>query len=174
MVLATTGRAAKLRWPATTIAAMYMIVVEAMILILPLFPGEPKLGPIWHNVTHMVPPQFPLLLIVPAFVVDLLLRRFPSGKNDWVASVGIGLAFLAVFFVTQWFFADFLQSPLSANRFFATNEYDYGTSPQSYQVRKLFVRDPALLRGMLWAALFSIVSTRFGLWRGEWLRRLMR
>ena len=34
--------------------------------ILPLFPAEPKLGPVYHPVTHFIPWEFPLLLIIPA------------------------------------------------------------------------------------------------------------
>src|SRR4029453_1837162 len=75
LFLLAAARASKLRWPATTVALVYMLVIFTMLWILPLFPAEPMLGPIYNRVTHMVPPAFPLLLVIPAFAIDLLLRR---------------------------------------------------------------------------------------------------
>ena len=43
--------------------------------ILPLFPAQPKLGPVYHPLTQFTPPEFPLLLIVPALALDLLWQR---------------------------------------------------------------------------------------------------
>ncbi len=174
-LLIATARGSSLRWPATTVAAMYMIVTEAMVLILPLFPAEAKLGPIRHVVTHMVPPDFPFLLVVPAAVLDLVMRRFPSdGRRDWLASVTAGLAFISVFFVTQWVFGQFLHSPLSRNAFFAANEFDYGTGPQSFSQRYAFFEDTRLAMGLAIAALYAVISARAGLWCGSWMRRVRR
>jgi len=39
-------------------------VTLAMVWILPLFPAQAKLAPIYNPVTHMVPPAFPILLII--------------------------------------------------------------------------------------------------------------
>ena len=41
--------------------------------VLPLFPAQPKLGPVYREVTHFIPWEFPLLLIVPAII--LVIRR---------------------------------------------------------------------------------------------------
>ncbi len=48
----------------------------SLIWILPRFPAQPKLGPVFNPVTEFVPPDFPLLLIVPAIAIDLLRRWF--------------------------------------------------------------------------------------------------
>ena len=48
---------------------------HAFLWIFPLFPAEPKLGPVYQHITHMVPLWFPTLLIVPAFALDLLRQR---------------------------------------------------------------------------------------------------
>ena len=53
-------------------AGVYSAFALAFLWILPLFPAEPKLGPVLHPVTHFIPWEFPLLLIVPAFVIDLI------------------------------------------------------------------------------------------------------
>ena len=60
------------RWPATTMAAIYTGLFLAGLWIFPLFPASPKLGPVYQNITHMVPLWFPVLLIAPAFALDLL------------------------------------------------------------------------------------------------------
>src|SRR5436309_15930754 len=74
----------------------------------------------------MVPPPFPLLLVVPAAAIDLLLRR--AGRNrDWMLSVAAGLAFLALFFVVQWFFTEFLLTPHARNFFFGGDQLDYSS-----------------------------------------------
>jgi hypothetical protein len=68
-------KASRFRWAMTTIALIYTVETIAYILILPLFPAQPKLGPVYQPVTHFVPPQFPILLIVPALLLDLLWSR---------------------------------------------------------------------------------------------------
>ena len=62
----------KKRWPATTMAAIYTALFLGGLWIFPLLPAAPKLGPVYQNVTHMVPLWFPMLVIVPAFALDLL------------------------------------------------------------------------------------------------------
>jgi hypothetical protein len=66
---------AKISWPATRVAAVYMTFMCVMDWILMLFPAQPKLAPIFNPVTHMVPLPFPLLLILPALAIDLILRN---------------------------------------------------------------------------------------------------
>src|SRR5690606_17882495 len=61
-VLIAAARAADIRWPAAATAGVYMGVTLTLMWILPLFPAEPRLAPISIQVTHMVPPSFPLLL----------------------------------------------------------------------------------------------------------------
>jgi multisubunit Na+/H+ antiporter MnhB subunit len=68
------ARASKLRWAATLAAVTYMGIMVALIWMLPLFSAQPKLAPIYISVDHMVPPPFPMLMVVPAFAIDLLLR----------------------------------------------------------------------------------------------------
>ena len=36
-----------------------------MLVLMPLFPAQPLLGPIYVQVDHFMPTDFPLLLIVP-------------------------------------------------------------------------------------------------------------
>src|SRR2546428_11401718 len=56
--LAALGYAGRVSWPATRVAAVYIGVECLMIWVLPLFPAQPRLAPIFNPVTHMVPPAF--------------------------------------------------------------------------------------------------------------------
>ena len=57
----------------------------------------------------MMPPQFPLLLIVPALAIDLVLQRWGARKKGWMLAGVLGVVFVAAFFIAQWPFADVLQ-----------------------------------------------------------------
>jgi hypothetical protein len=80
--LVTMGRAGRTSWPATRMAAVYLLVVCLMVWILPLFPAQPKLAPIFNPVTHMVPPPFPLLLIFPALAFGAAPAKQTSGTSN--------------------------------------------------------------------------------------------
>src|SRR5881296_1900266 len=172
--LAAFGRASRLRWPATAAAAVYMGVTLLMIWVLQLFPATPKLAPVFNAVTHMTPPPFPLLLVVPAAALDLLMHRF-GAERDWQLSVLAGVAFLAVFLATQWFFADFLLSPYARNYLFGADQWDYSSQlgPWRYRYWRLQT-DPITPAALAIAALFAIAAARVGLWWGNWMARVKR
>ena len=104
-VLVGISRAAPHRWACTIMAAVYSGFLLALIWILPLFPAEPKLGPVYYKVTHFVPPAFPLLLIVPAVALDLL-RRVSARWGVWRETLATGTLFVATFLAVQWPFAE--------------------------------------------------------------------
>ncbi len=83
LILVGAARGSRLRWPATTVAGIFMAVRLAMTWVLPLFPATPRLAPIYNPVRHMWPLYFPELLIVPAFALDLLLRRAGREGGRW-------------------------------------------------------------------------------------------
>ena len=56
--LVALGRAGRTSWPVTRAAAVYILIECLMIWILPLFPAQPRLAPIFNPVTHMAPPPF--------------------------------------------------------------------------------------------------------------------
>ena len=118
-ILTAVPIASRQRWACTIMAAVYTAFGVAFLWILPLFPAEPKLGPVYRQVTHFIPWEFPLLIIVPAFVD----RSDPPAHGGWrplVARGSRGVAFLGVFVAVQWPFADFLMTPLARNWFFGT------------------------------------------------------
>ena len=82
LLLVLAARASNIRAAATIGAAVYMSLYILMILLLPLFPAHPKLAPIYHPVDHMVPPAFPLLLVLPAAAIDLLSWLFTRLRSS--------------------------------------------------------------------------------------------
>jgi hypothetical protein len=182
--LVTLGVAGRISWPATRAAAVYLLLQGLMTWILPLFPAQPKLAPIFNPVTHMVPPAFPLLLVFPAFAIDALLRRTATpqrGLRRVALAVALGAAFVAVFAVVQWFFSEFLLTPLADNWFFTGNRYwGYDSAPGVWAQRFWHVtagtpgfdpfRGPAI--AMTWA--LASGGAWLGLLWGGWMKKVRR
>ncbi|MGA3045370.1 MAG: hypothetical protein ABSD67_02020 [Terracidiphilus sp.] len=168
--------ASRNRWACTWAALIYMVFVEAAVLILPLFPAEPKLGPVFQMVTHFVPPKFPILLIVPAILLDLLWNATPHWK-PWLSALVSGPVFVLSLAAAEWPLASFLMTRTAANRFFGTTYVGYGESPRSFDVLRQFA-DPdhgaALWSGLGWAVLFAVLSTWVGIKLGRWMRGIQR
>jgi hypothetical protein len=176
VVLAGVARASRLRWAATIVAGIYSVFTLLMSWILPLFPAEPKLGPVYHQVTQFVPPEFPLLLIAPAFALDLIWVR-TEVWGAWRQALVSGVAFVAVLAAAQWPFAIFLMSPAARNWFFGAKYFEYFTPPTSLYARYLFVpAEPGA--SFAWqaalAAALAIITTRLGFAWGNWMRQIRR
>jgi hypothetical protein len=172
-VILSAGRASAARWPATAIAGVYTALTLLMVWILPLFEGHPLLGPIYVNVDRFVPPDPPLLLLAPAFVLDLLVHRW-GRRADWSLAAMSGGAFLVVFLAAQWPFAHFLVSPWSRNWVFATHRMAYAVPPPA-QARWFQLNPPDdLWIGLGIALALAFVSARCGLWWGNWMSRVQR
>ena len=169
------ARGAASRWGATGAAGVYMGVTLLMIWILQLFPAQPMLAPIMRQVDHMVPPSFPILLVAPALVVDLIVNRVPAGAGRlrWgatavVAGIGAMLALTAV----QWPFAEFLLAEPARNFFFAGDQFGYTRAPGAYQY--VFWGRPMTAAAAGWTGLIAAASALCGLWLGNWMARVRR
>jgi hypothetical protein len=173
--LVSAARAARTRWPATTVALVYSALTMFMLLVLPLFPGQPLLGPIYVQVDRFMPPDFPLFLVAPALVIDLLMRRVaPGGWRDWGLAAALSLAFVVSFAAVQWPLADFLVSPWARNDFFGSHRMDYGVPPD-IQARWYQLNPPDNLAvGLPIAVALGFVSARLALWWGNWMSRVQR
>lgn len=175
------SRASRLRWPATTITAIYSAITLAMMWILEMFAATPKLAPIYNPVTHMVPPAFPLLIIVPAFAVDLLMRKFGRG-HDWKLSVAIGVTWVIVMVAVHWFWSAFLISPAARNFLFGADQWSYTArlGPWRYEYWNLDRNaagqwSPLLFgKGIAIAVLVAIVSSRLSLFWGSGMAKVKR
>jgi hypothetical protein len=161
-------------WAATVMAGVYMLFVALLVWILPLFPAQPKLGPVMNPLTQFTPPTFPLLLIVPAVCLDLVRGRIASW-NAWLQAVVLGAVFFGVFWGVEWWFAGFLMTPAAANPFFGTIYRDYFSGPQSLEARGLFVPRESNWATVMWIALVaSMVMARIGVGWGRWMGTVKR
>jgi hypothetical protein len=176
LVLMGVAAGSEHRWGATIVAGIYTAFMLGLIWILPRFAAEPKLGPVYNPVTQFVPPQFPLLLIVPALVIDLLRQYFQRrGSNVWLQAAACGAAFFGLFFAVQWLFADFLMTPAAANAFFGTIYRDYGSGPGSFEAKNLFVNPENNFTMLLWIAFgVSVAAARIAFAAGSWMRTVKR
>ncbi len=177
ILMAAIAAATRHPWAATITTGLYMAMHLAFTWILPLVPAEPKLGPVYQKITHLVPPDFPMLLIVPAIVFDLVRRRI-GAWNRWAQAATLGAAFLASFLAVQWPFADFLMSPASRNWIFATDNFPYFVRPRSPWVLNVFVPTETSVAAF-WirmgvALLAAVVMTEIGSRWGEWMRQIRR
>lgn len=177
------GRASKFRWGATWIALWYMAILALLAWILPLFPGQPRLGPIYNPIRNFVPLPFPLLLFVPAIGIDLLrgwIGHDHGSMRDWALAIASGIAFITLFLVTQWFFSMFLISHYAQNWFFAADRHwGYLESPGDWHFKYWDQTSPKwnpplTAKGVAIAFALSIVAARLGLWLGNWKSRVRR
>lgn len=175
------ARAARMRWPATAITLVYMGLTLFMVWLLPMFPATALLGPIYNPLTHMQPPTFPLLLVVPALAIDLLLRR-GSAQREWQLAIPIGVAFVVLLLLAQWPFSGFLISPAARNAVFVADRWEYSThlGPWQYEYWGLD-RDAAdkwsaarFWSGIAFAAVLAMASSWLGLVRGRWMKAVQR
>jgi hypothetical protein len=169
-------QASRNRWSSTVTTVIYTVFLIGAVLILPLFSAEPKLGPVFQQVTHFVPPKFPILLIVPAILMDLLWSHTRAWK-PWTVALVTGPVFVLSLVAVEWPFADFLMSKTAENRFFGTGYFQYNMPSSSFDVLRHFVvpeQGFALWSGLSLAMLFAALSTFVGIRLGRWLRDIQR
>lgn len=177
VVLLAIREASGHRWGATICSGIVTMFQLLLLWVLPLFSAEPKLGPVYQQITHFIPNPFPLLMIFPAIALDLLRQRHET-SNRWVDAAIAGPLFVAVLFVAQWPFADFLNSPLSRNWIFGTHYLAYFVPPTHDMARNVYTQVETTsgqfaLRIAI-ALAGSILSARVGLAWGAWMSRLRR
>src|ERR1700733_7014271 len=177
IILIALSRASGYRWGATMVAAIYTAWVLGQLWLLPLFPATPKLGPVFTKITHMVPLEFPTLIIVPAIALDFLLNRY-AHKNKWALAVMLGTAYLAVLLLVHWPLGDFLISPAARNWIFGQNYFPYMESPSEYHWNWEFVDlAPSAAKfayGIRLALASALKEASVGLAAGDALRDLHR
>jgi len=177
LVIFGIARASSRRWALTIVTGVYSVYAALMMWILPLFPAQPKLGPVYQPITHYVPLDFPLLVIVPAFVIDCLWSHV-SGWSKGPQALALGTLFVAAFLAAEWPFADFLMAPASRNWVFGTSYFPYMMRPNAHAVQHTFYyTDPtaaAFWLGIAQSVVLAIAGTRLGMAWGDWMRRVKR
>ena len=165
------------KWACTASAAVYTVLSLGQEWLFPLFPAAPKLGPVYQQVSHMVPLGFPFLIIVPAVLIDLLWPKL-QGWNPWKQTLILGTLFFLTIVAVQWPFANFLVSTLSANWFFGTHYQMYMIPLDTLFARgEWFPYEKSAAEfwlGMGIALVSSLITVRLGLMAGRWLRGVQR
>lgn len=181
--LVALSTASRFRFGATMIAAVYMLIYMLQGWVMPLFEGHPKLGPVYNPVDYFVPLSFPLLLVVPAFAIDLLrwgIQPQRGWVRGWTFSLVAAVAFTGLFLATQWYFSAYLISPSAENGFFFTDRH-WGYTDRNGDHRYEYwskispgSNAPLTMTGA-WIALgLAFVKTRIGLWLGNWMSKVKR
>ena len=176
LILVIGSRTTGVRFAATYIAGFYTLFTIGLILVLPLFPAQPKLGPVYQKVTHFIPPDFPLLLLVPAFLLDLLWQK-SRNWNAWVTAVVSAAIYVGALVAVEWPFASFLMSPASRNRFFGTMYLWYALPPTSFLARNQFFPTEGTAEfaaSFLIALVAATVMIRWGFARANWFKAVQR
>lgn len=175
-LLVTIAMAGRGRWSATIAASVYMLALAGTSWLLMLFPATPRLGPIYQAITHYVPLNFPLLLVVPALAMDLVLQRVRDWPT-WRVAPLLAVAFLITFVAAQWPFADLLMH-YGRNWFFHVDNFVYWQSHASekwvFTWRPSRPGDPSLMASLGYALVFATVSSAAGLGWGRWMTRVRR
>jgi hypothetical protein len=175
-ILLGAGRASSQGWSCAKTAFASTILVWAMVWLLPLFPAHPLTPPIHNHLTRMMPPQFPLLLLGPALVFDLL-RPYLNRIHAAVRITLLGLVFFSIFAPIQWLFAQFLLSPGADNWFFAGGGKHWPYFLKIDQARTLFwgiEKDPLTFRAIILAIIFATASAWLGSGIANVLKKLRR
>jgi len=176
-ILVGSARASGYRWAATKVALIYFVLWLLTLWLLPLVPAEPKLGPVYTPITHLVPLRFPLLLFAGAAALDYLLDK-TAPRNSWLQAVVAGTGFLVALVVVQWPMGSFLISSHAENWIFGTAYYPYMMPPSAYKYAHSFQAyegTPARFWiGMGYALLAATLTTRIGLAWGSWMHRIKR
>jgi len=181
VLLAALARAGRLRLSATAAAAAYAGLICVLIWLLPLIPAKPEVGPIYNALNHLMPPPFPLLLIVPALAMDRLAKVYPWTEEpgaDWRQAGALAMAFFLFFVCAQWIFAEFLLSDLADNAFFAGagRHWPFFLKIDASARTRFWnsPRDSMTLSNALLALSLAALATRLGWWLGAWMTRVRR
>jgi hypothetical protein len=161
LILIAIGIASGHRWGASLTAAFAMLPRLVTLWILPLFPAEPMLGPVYQEVDRFIPMEFPILWVAAGLAFDLA-RPWIAKWNPWAQSA----------------VAAFLQSAGARNWFFGAHYIPYFVPPWSDYARHAFtpVEPTATVFWAVTVAGFAaaILSARGGLAWGGLLARIER
>ena len=173
LVLFTFARATGRRWAATIVATTYTVFMIAMLWLFPLFPAEPKLGPVYQPITHFIPEEFPMLIVFPAIACDFVLARIEHWPR-YTRALVTGPIFVVVLLAAEWPFADFLMSEHARNWVFGAHYHPYFMRPEWYSPKNLFIPETALVKGLLQAAIAATIASYLAMLVGDSLRRVKR
>ncbi len=180
------SKASKSKWGATYAAIVYSVFLLLMGWILPLFPATPRLGPVLNPITHFQPFEFPLLIIVPAILIDLITKKFSEAplflsKSKLLSFVFLSTCYGSLFLISllliQWPFANVLMAS-KGHWFFATSRWYFGSEP-TWEFRYAFADWMVssgwdLVAGLGIAFGLALISSAIGITWGNWMKKIVR
>nr|HEX4315934.1 hypothetical protein [Kofleriaceae bacterium] len=174
LVMLAFARPSEHRWAATIVAGTYMAVMIVGVWLFACLPAEPKLGPVYQPITHYVPLQFPVLVIAPAVVLDIVRRRLERWPRIARAAL-LGPLFVAVLVAVEWPFASFQMSDAARTWVFGTAYHPYFMHPDWPEPSYRFFRDGSSLGvGLAIAAVLSAAASYLGLVLGDAIAKVRR
>tara|TARA_Y100000590_G_scaffold470423_1_gene664798 strand:+ start:2793 stop:3932 length:1140 start_codon:yes stop_codon:yes gene_type:complete len=172
------------KYSATFIAIFYMIHRMLVIWILPLFQAEPMLAPIYRDVDYFVAPYFPVILVIPALIVDILHEKIKSLYTIY-KSIIMSICICASIFITQWYFSIFLLSDYAENWFFRSGQnipyfipigpwegkfFEFDFTPYGRKIA-LGIMSPL---NFLYICLYTSISIYIAFGFSNWLKHIKR
>lgn len=159
------------RWAGLAAAALHMAAIVLFMQVFQLFPATPRFAPVYHRLTHFLPPPFPLWLVVPAVAVALALPR--ELKPTLRAAALLGAVFVVSFNATNWLSSSFMTSPWAQNRFFAGGYPGSAFEADFRHIVRLGLNGTGAAVFAVSVVTASLMSA-WGLFWGRWLRALTR
>ncbi len=177
LLLPVFGRAVRMKWGMSAVALGYLAIQACTNWTLQLFPAEPKLGPILTHVTHFQPAHFPLLIVFPALLMDLVMQRMKG--DDWGRAALLSLLFVGGLLAIQYPLSGFLlESPGARNWFFGAESWYFGNSPNNPYRYKFHPGDidsaAGMAKGIGIALLTGFLAARLSLRWGKWMQHIQR
>ncbi len=177
LLLSAFSRSSVTRWGATQAALVYFVFQILMNWVLPLFPAEPKLGPILNPIDSFQSWEFPLLLFIPAMIIDYF-NHSPKISNDWLKALVIAPLFILVHLLVQWYVGEFLMTEYARNWVFGQETWYFGANPDwEYRYAYAPWMEPPIaemLKGLGIAIVVSVLTARVGLYWGNWMKKVKR
>jgi hypothetical protein len=171
LVLSFAATSSSRNWTATKAAGLYMTFILVTMWGFQAVP-VPNSGPGVEHAGHLLPPPFPLALVLPALFMDSILGRLGSTSRWWWRAGGVGLAgvaFVSVMVVVHWPLADFLLSPAARNAIFGADQWPFYAELGQWRYQH-WTLDPGTRRlaaGLALAVLLSACSAGVGHWLGR-------
>jgi len=171
------GRALRMKWGMTAVALSYFFIVAISNWILQLFPAEPKLGPVLTHTTHFQPANFPLLVFIPALLMDRISRSWEG--NEWVKSLLLSSCFVLGMLIIEYPLSGWLiGSPYARNWFFGGGSWYFGDPPDwpyRYKIHPFLISTPGVLAmDVAIAIVIGTLAARLSLRWGQWIQLVKR
>lgn len=171
------GRALRMKWGMTAIALSYFFIIALSNWILQLFHAEPKLGPILTHTTHFQPANFPMLVFIPAMLMDWISRSWKG--NEWIKALLLSVCFVLGMLIIEYPLSGWLiESPYARNWFFGADSWYFGDPPDwpyRYKIHPFLISTSGdLAIDVLIAIVIGTLAARSSLRWGQWMQMVKR